>query len=217
MKHVAKGRSPERFEAWKALASEDWKPTYGDLQNPEKSIVHVALLEEQGWVCCYCGREIGQLDSHIEHFRPQETAPELALVFDNLFASCIREREPGAPLHCGHAKGNEFDEANHIAPTDAGCERRYLYTLDGAVLPADTNDQPARYMSELLKLDIAFLMNRRRAVLATVFDIDLLTTASDEELHRLAGAYRESDREGKLQSFGHVVARYAEQLLGRSV
>lgn len=216
MKYVAKGRSPERFEAWKALANAQWTPTYADLRHPQKAIVHEALLNEQCWVCCYCGREITQQDSHIEHFRPQETAPGLALVFDNLFASCIREMEPGAPLHCGHGKGSEFDEANHISPLDAGCEGRFLYSLDGAILPAATDDESARYMSDLLRLDLAFLRSRRREVLASVFDVDFLTTASDEELRRLAAAYREPDATGRLQSFGHAVARYAEQLAGLS-
>ena len=217
MKYVAKGRSPEQFETWKALANDSWTPTYDDLQHPQKKIVHEALLAEQGWVCCYCGRGIAQHDSHIEHFRPQETAPQLALAFENLFASCIREREPGAPLHCGHGKGNEFDEARHISPLDQGCERRFLYTLEGAIRPADIDDCPARYMTQLLKLDLAFLRNRRQEVLASIFDVDFLSTASEDELRRLAAACREPDERGKLTNFGHVIARYVEQLLGQTV
>lgn len=214
MKFVAKRHSPEQFETWKALANDSWTPAYGDLKNPQKKIVHEALLNEQGWVCCYCGREIAQHDSHIEHFRPQEAAPQLTLAFENLFASCIREREPGAPLHCGHAKGNEFNEASYISPLDPGCERRFLYTLEGAIRAADIDDGPAIYMTELLKLDLAFLRNRRQGVLASVFDIDFLSTASDDELRRLASACREPDEQGKLTNFGHVIARYVEQLLG---
>lgn len=216
MKRVVKGPVPATFESWKALASDRWAPTYDDLRNPQKRIVHEALLREQGWVCCYCGREIAQHDSHIEHFRPQETYPEQALSFENLFASCIREREPGAPLHCGHGKGNEFDEANHVSPTDPGCERRFLYTLEGAIRPFGIGDDAAGYMSQLLKLDLAFLRNRRQEVLASVFDIDFLSTASDDELRRLAAACREPDAQGKLTNFGHVIARYVEQLLGQT-
>jgi uncharacterized protein (TIGR02646 family) len=217
MKCVAKGRPPEAFETWKALANDSWAPTYDDLQNPEKGILHEALLREQGWVCCYCGRGIARHDSHIEHFRPQETYPEQALAFENLFASCIREREPGAPLHCGHGKGNDFDEANHISPLEPGCERRFLYTLEGAIRPVDMGDDAAEYMGRLLKLDLAFLRNRRQEVLASVFDIDFLATASDDELRRLAAACREPDTEGRLTNFAHVVIRYIEQLLGQTV
>lgn len=213
MKHVRKGLPPHDFDEWKASGNADWQPGYGELRNPQKRALHEALLREQGWVCCYCGRAIALGDSHIEHFRPQAARPDLALAYDNLFASCIREGEPGAPLHCGHAKGNAFEDARHLSPLDAGVERRYIYALGGAILPAHPEDAAARYMSGLLDLDNAFLRARREAVLALVFDADFLATASDAELRKLADAGRSPDAQGKIESFGHVVARYAEQLL----
>lgn len=216
MKYLVKRNSPSVFESWKALGSEEWKPSYGTLQNPEKKALHEALLQEQGGVCCYCGREITLADSHIEHFRPQEAREDLALEYTNLFASCIRESKPGAPLHCGHAKGNAFDEANHISPLDEHCERRYIYALNGAILPSDEADKAAKYMRELLRLDLEFLRNRRQRVLNTIFDPDFLATVSDADLRKLAEAYREPDQDGKLASFGHVIVRYTEQLLEAS-
>ncbi len=217
MRHFVKGPSPTAFETWKALANDDWQPTYDDLQNPEKRKLHQALLDEQGQVCCYCGRTISLADSHIEHFRPQELREDLALSFDNLLASCIRETEPGAPLHCGHAKGNEFDETLHISPLDPSCERRFIYTLTGSVLPGDESDVQATYMSDLLRLDIDFLRNRRHEALESVFDDDFIGSATDDELEALAVAFRIRNADGHLESFGHVLARYAEQLLGRTV
>jgi len=213
MKRVVKGESPPEFEAWKSASSADWTPSYRSLQNPQKRALHMALLKEQAGVCCYCGRAISLDDSHIEHFRPQELREDLALDYANLFASCIRETRPGNPLHCGHAKGNAFDEGSHISPLDVHCERRFIYQLDGAISPTDQPDRAARYMSELLKLDQAFLRSCRREVLASVFDPDFLLTATDEELGRLAAAYGEPDAEGRLESFGHVLRRFIEQLL----
>ncbi|HFJ9781965.1 TPA: retron system putative HNH endonuclease [Stenotrophomonas maltophilia] len=169
MKHVQKQEAPESFERWKAQANDDWQPTYADLQNPEKAQLQEALLSEQGWVCCYCGRSIEQAHSHIEHFRPQEHYPDRVLSYDNLHASCIRETSPGTPLHCGHAKGNAFDEALAISPTTPGCEQQFRYTLDGQIIPENDN---AAYMCNFLKLDIEFLNDRRAAVLQGVFDND---------------------------------------------
>jgi uncharacterized protein (TIGR02646 family) len=209
MRHVVKGAPPPEFEAWKAMANDDWQPNYGNLQNPDKGILQKALLDEQGQVCCYCGRSISLGDSHIEHFRPQEQREDLDLAYDNLFASCIRETEPGAPLHCGHAKGHGFDEARHVSPLDPECERRFTYSLAGAILPLD---ESARYMAELLRLDIEFLRNRRSEVLKRVFDDAFIASATDAELQSLAQAYRVPDAVGRRESFGHVVARYAEQL-----
>lgn len=213
MKHVIKGASPTPFEDWKAQASPDWQPRYADLRNPQKRALHEALLTEQGSVCCYCGRAISLADSHIEHFRPQELYDDLALDFANLHASCIRETRPGQPLHCGHAKGSDFREEAHLSPLDPDCERRFLYTPDGAVHPAIPSDSQASCMRDLLRLDIDFLRNRRREVLERVFDNEFLATASEAELARLAQGYRER-REGRHEDFGHVLARYAEQLRG---
>ncbi|WP_066098730.1 retron system putative HNH endonuclease [Xanthomonas massiliensis] len=213
MKHVQKQEAPVSFERWKAQANDDWQPTYADLQNPEKAQLQEALLSEQGWVCCYCGRSIEQAHSHIEHFRPQEHYPDRVLSYDNLHASCIRETSPGTPLHCGHAKGNAFDEALAISPTTPGCEQQFRYTLDGQIIPKNDN---AAYMCNLLKLDIEFLNDRRAAVLQGVFDNDFLENASTDELNRLREGYKRPDADGHLPDFGHIVARYAEQLMGEA-
>jgi uncharacterized protein (TIGR02646 family) len=214
MKHVRKApEEPAVFTAWKAKASADWQPAYENLQNPEKHTLHAALLAEQGYVCCYCGCAITQTDSHIEHFRPQESHADLALEYRNLHASCMRETHPGIPLHCGHAKGRDFDQDKAISPLDAHCEQRFIYALDGSIKPARDEDVAAHYMRELLKLDIAFLRNRRANVLQKIFDPDFLDSASREELQRLAQSFRQPDKNGRLTGFGHVVARFAEDLL----
>ena len=217
MKHVVKGGAPAEFDAWLSMANAEWSPTYPSLQNPEKRALHAALLKEQGDVCCYCGRSISLDDSHIEHFRPQESLPDLALDYGNLFASCIRESKPGNPLHCGHAKGNDFDEALHISPRDESCQRRFVYGLDGGISPADPDDEAAHYMNELLKLDLDFLRNRRRDVLERVFDPDFLTTATDDDLRKLAAVFGAADQDGKLDSFSHVLCRFIEQLSASAI
>lgn len=212
MKHISKQGSPARFEAWKSSKNQYWEPSYNNLQNPEKSVLHQALVEEQGWVCCYCGRGITLADSHVEHFRPQESYPDLALDFTNLHASCIRETKPGAPLHCGHAKGPAFDEAKHISPLDPDCEQRFIYAFNGAILAAVPTDAAANYMLSLLRLDIAFVRTRRQQVLESVFDPEFIQSATAEELLTLAGAFRARPGDRALDEFGHVVALYAEQL-----
>lgn len=213
MKHVIKGSSAPEFEAWKLSDAPDWTPAYGDLQNPQKRKLHESLLNEQGWVCCYCGRQIDFQDSHIEHFRPQERYPDLALSYENLHASCIRATQPSMPLHCGHAKGSEFDEALQISPLDAHCESRFTYTLDGGIVPSDATDTQAAYMIDLLKLDVAFLSNRRGAEVRSVFDPEFLETATMQELEKLRDAFSTRDSQGRGPSFGHVLARFAQQRL----
>lgn len=213
MKHVTKGQPAPEFEVWKVSDDPNWAPGYGDLQNPQKRKLHESLLSEQGWVCCYCGRQIDLHDSHIEHFRPQERYASSALNYENLHASCIRETQPGTPLHCGHAKGAGFDEALLILPLNAHCESRFAFTLDGNIIPSDAADAQAAYMVALLRLDIAFLRNRRGSEVRNVFDPAFLETVTTQELEKLCESFRARDAQGKEQSFGHVLARFAEQRL----
>lgn len=212
MKQVFKGTEPASFSQWKASTNDDWVPTYSTLQNPEKRALHARLLLEQGGFCCYCGRDIDAASSHIEHFRPQEHFEELALEYQNLHASCIRETKPGSPLHCGHVKGNWFDEAEHISPTEDGCELRFRYLLTGQIQATDTYDSPATKMIEVLALDIAYLNNRRQDALERVFDPAFVAQATDEDFKTITTALRATEL-GNQQAFDHVVARFAEQIL----
>lgn len=213
MKHVKKAAAAPVLDAWKASANLEWQPTYSNLPNPEKHNLHTALLAEQGWVCCYCGRSVVQQESHIEHFRPQSQRPDLALSYENLHASCIRETDPGTPLHCGHAKGSEFNETRHISPLDPACEARFIYSFDGQIIATGVADTEATYMVHLLKLDIAFLRDRREKAIRLVFDPTFLATVTDDELRVLRDSFRRYDENGRAPSFGHVLSRVAEQRL----
>ncbi|WP_242170450.1 MULTISPECIES: retron system putative HNH endonuclease [unclassified Pseudomonas] len=212
MKRVLKGTEPTSFTEWKNSANDEWCPTYPALRNPEKQALHNSLLLEQGFFCCYCGREIDASDSHIEHFRPQEQFEELALDYQNLHASCLRETKPGNPLHCGHRKSNWFDEAQHISPMDERCELRFRYLRTGEIQPKDSEDLPASKMIEVLALDISYLNNRRQNVIRLLFDEEFLSQASEEDLTRLVTAIRSADIHDQ-KPFDHIIARYAEQLL----
>ena len=101
MKFIDKSKEPEEFTNWKALANQDWQPNWDNFQKPEKNIVHNSLLQEQGYICCYCGRRISRQDSHIEHLKPRNQYPELALNYHNILASCQKEVKPKEPIHCG--------------------------------------------------------------------------------------------------------------------
>lgn len=214
MKRVLKGTEPASFTDWKNTANDDWAPTYPTLQNPQKRDLHAVLLQEQGCLCCYCGREIEAATSHIEHFRPQEDFEDLALDYQNLFASCLRETKPGNPLHCGHRKGNWFEETLHISPLNEQCELRFRYLQNGEIQPADSADQPAAKMIEVLALDIAYLTNRRRDTIRRLFDDEFITSVSNEDLARLVSVIRAA-RVSDQKPFDHIIARFAEQLLGR--
>lgn len=209
MRHVCKGAEPIEFTNWKLLENEDWRPTYSDLRNPEKAAFHHHLLEEQFFTCCYCGRSIHPSDSHIEHFRPQETSPELQLEYSNLLASCIRETPKNAQLHCGHLKDSWFEEDLAISPFDETCEARFGYSLTGVIDANQPEDLPAQTMIKVLGLNCEYLKNRREAALLGAFNASFLETASINELDLLIEGYS-LPVDGKLESFHHVIVRFAQ-------
>lgn len=213
MRHVVKGDAPDALENWKARKNENWEPRYLDFRNPEKRETHGWLLDEQGATCCYCGCRIDSDDSHIEHFRPQERYADKDLDYDNLLVSCIRETGPDLPLHCGHAKGGDFNEDLHISPLDPSCTERFVFGLNGSISTTGQEDASAQYMIDLLRLDISFLRNRRAATLAGIFDEDFLSTATEQELVILRRSYLGKIGEGALHEFFHVVARFIDGLL----
>ncbi|MGN7876618.1 retron system putative HNH endonuclease [Roseateles sp. 22389] len=215
MRHFAKRASPLAFEDWKRLKNDDWSPSYKTLAGEPRRALLRALLEEQSFLCCYCGRLVDETTCHVEHARPQETHAKLELEYLNLHASCIRVPEAqGATLHCGHAKGNGFCEERFISPMDETCERRFMYDAsNGAALRVDPDDVPAAYMLGLLDLNVNVLKAWRKAELDGVFDNEFVMTTTEEELRNIAESFRRADADGRGKSFGHVIARHAEQLI----
>ena len=72
MKHIIKQTEPESFINWKNKENDDWKPTYANIDKLERIDLLKSLKEEQGYICCYCERELKDGDCHIEHFKPKD-------------------------------------------------------------------------------------------------------------------------------------------------
>src|SRR5690606_34973565 len=110
--------------------------------------------------------------------------------------------------------GGNFEESKAISPLDLECEQRFIYSAsNGAIYPSNKADESASYMAGLLRLDIKFLRDRRAEALKHAFDDEFVSSATDDDFRKLAQAYRQPDTDGRLTSFGHVLSRYAEQLL----
>jgi uncharacterized protein (TIGR02646 family) len=210
VRRVIKFQEPSSFSEWKGLKNDDWSPTYETLQNPEKRELHASLVREQGFTCCYCGREIDLDNSHIEHFRPQSRRRDLELDYQNLFASCLKETPKGTPLICGHLKDEEFDESTFLSPILPAIEAHFSYTLAGDVRG---QSDPGRTMVRVLGLNHSFLTSRRSQALQGAFSDALLDDLTSRELERIAAAFRTPSETGRLEPFFHVVARFAEDLV----
>lgn len=166
MKHIQKQSTPHEMVQWKKTPNEDWQPTFQSLRGTKTGVVvKQALIKEQGALCCYCECQISEDDSHFEHFRPRDGFAELELDYSNLLCSCIREPKRDSDLHCGHYKGNWFDEKMLISPLDSGCEHRFKYNSHGKIEPADEMDQAAITTICKLGLNCSDLLAKRKALI----------------------------------------------------
>ncbi len=208
MRYIKKSDEPESFAAWKELANEDWKPSWKGFSKPQKTDVHNALLQEQGFICCYCGMRITKETSHIEHLKPRTTYPDLSLEYNNLLTSCQGESEeaPPEPVHCGHKKAKWYDEHLIVSPLEVNCTDFFEYNGDGEILP--TEDLDKQYAAEItisrLGLNIPKLMAmRREAIDGVLLGIEELT---DEEIQQLAQGYAQPDADGRYTPFCTAIA-----------
>lgn len=213
MKYIKKNPPPEKFINWKNLAGENWQPSWNNFQNPEKSIVHDSLLKEQGFICCYCGQRVEKKDSHIEHLKPRNKYPNLALDYDNLIASCQGENEtpPPIPVHCGHKKAEWYDEYLMVSPLNSNCSDFFRYTEKGEILPTkDTNYQKsAEETISRLALDLNKL-NRMREKAIEGLDIYNL---DNDEIKILINAFEKMNQQGEYEEFCHVLIYILKQFL----
>lgn len=214
MKHSKKQEPPERLTAWLADVNEDWRPSWDNFAGPPRSETKQALLQEQGWVCAYCGREIDAGGSHIEHFLPRSKFPERELDYANFFASCGPSGKKSAPKTCGDAKGNwvPTDPADLI-PSHPDCEKRFRYDGNGAINPANSSDQHVIDAIIVLNLNDDSLQLERKSILA---GLEAGIRAGEITAANVAAeiaSRRAKDADGRCESFGHVAARYLEEEL----
>jgi uncharacterized protein (TIGR02646 family) len=201
MKHIVKGPEPEAFTGWKALANEDWKPTFENLSGEPKAAVTAALMREQGHICCYCERRLVENDAHIEHFKPQNDADVDALDFSNMLFSCQNKIKKGEPRHCGNLKGGWFDPVLLVSPFHPDCMSRFSYWGNGSIHPANPEDQGASTTIEKLGLGIPKLNALGEKAIEPFLD----ETLTDDEVQRFASAYLEPDAEGRFGEFWTTV------------
>lgn len=206
MRYIHKGKEPTDFSKWKGQKNEEWTPTWDDLRTPQKPMVHDALLREQGYICCYCGRRITRDTSHIEHLKPRKTYPNLALEYTNLLASCQRERERREPLHCGSKKDDWYDEHLMVSPLDANCAEFFRYTDDGQILATEVTEKksPAHTTIDKLGLNIDKLNAMRRAAIEDILEV--IDSLTDEEKQKLLLGFEQPDANGQYEEFCDAIA-----------
>ncbi|MEH1923079.1 retron system putative HNH endonuclease [Nostoc sp.] len=201
MKYIKKSEEPESFTVWKNLANEDWQPSWENFSKPQKTDVHNSLLQEQGFICCYCGRRINTDDRHLEHLKPRTTYPQSALEYTNILASCQKDTVRKEPLHCGKIKDKWYDDNLMISPLDVNCAEFFRYTDDGQILATNNSEKQlaAETTIDKLALNIDKLKDLRAKALEPILEI--INTITEEERQDLILGFSETDSKGYYEEF----------------
>ena len=188
MKYIQKKSEPEEFTKWKSNGNRG----YRQLANLLKAEVKLSLMQEQGYICCYCESRLVENDSHIEHFKPQSSYSALELDYGNMHCSCLNQLGVGTPCHCGHLKLNWYDDKLLISPMDKTCEKRFKFDIYGGVQARDNNDKPAMETIEKLGLNIPKLRALRKEAIDAFNSPDI----TNEEQRTFFEDYLKKDSNG---------------------
>ncbi len=194
MKHILKQPEPQELIDFKAAESDNWKPSYGNLDRETKSATKEALMAEQGQLCCYCERRVTDDDSHIEHLIPQSAPAVDSLDYSNMFCSCQNVLRKEEPRHCGHLKDNA---ELAISPLDASCETRFSFTGDGHIHAATASDAVAIETIQTLGLDIPKL----NALRAGAIEPFLESRLTENDVRLFVTGYLQQDTQGAYGEF----------------
>ena len=210
MKYIQKGKEPQNLSDWKATQqSLGVNYDYKYLSNPEKKAVHISLLSEQGYICCYCCKRVEQSNSDMEHLAPQsKTDSELSVDYTNMLASC--GRDPDQPEYCGNKKKNL---AIGVSPLQANSEEFFDYSSSGEILQTANNlahQKDAQTTIKVLGLNHYDLTQGRKQA------FEALEGITQEEAELLAQVCQQMNGEGRYQPFCNAVLYFLKNYFGVS-
>lgn len=170
MKHIKKTGIPQQYSDWCKRVKGKENEDYGSLQNPEKGILHQALILEQGYLCGYTMRRIDNESSHIEHIKPEYLCREEErgsdLDYENMIACFPRQGMISKYRYGAQQKDKWWEDrgAQFVSPLNPNCEKLLIFNLKGEIASYNNNGN-AKKTIEVLKLDHKSLTeDRRRAI-----------------------------------------------------
>ena len=171
MKYIRKGRKPAKLAKFeRENAGTPQVAMYDGLTSDVRRALAVAMLKDQGHLCAYTMRRIGQsedfaADCHIEHMFSREARPDLQLDYRNMILCAPGRDKPRCEWGARRKDNAVVNEGNFVFPLRADCETRLRYRLDGSVCAASDDDAAAKSTVALLNLNHRELVSERIAAL----------------------------------------------------
>jgi uncharacterized protein (TIGR02646 family) len=218
MKYVRKAGEPHEYREWRnqVRGTQDENFPNG-LRNPLKARLHAALIHEQGFLCAYTMKRIGQETSHIEHIKP-ETLCRAECVGSDLdywnMVACFPREGMRRTYRYGAQERDDWWEnggADFVKPLDPNCEKRFRFDLDGNIAPVNGHAAATKTI-EKLGLDHPTLTeDRKRVIREFVFGKDGNDPLSPQSAEHHSAIICAASNRGEFQEFC-VAIRDALQL-----
>ena len=209
MKFINKKTTPAELITYKSTSGANYKDLIKN--HPDiADVVRLSLADEQGYICCYCGRQIdGIAHTRIEHIFPKSIPDFQPMDLDyenNLLAACDggnqdRKADPTKTPNDLFCDVYKDDKIIPVHPLNPACENKFLYDDNGDVFGVGSD---AEVTINLLNLNSSILKSKRKA--AIDYYIYYPVTDWKNEYDRLS----RKDSLGKFEPFCFVLQRYIE-------
>jgi uncharacterized protein (TIGR02646 family) len=228
MKYIEKGSGPKELSEWFNADPLDEKGNkifdekgskinrrYGQIPADIRAKVIEALLKEQGYICCYTGIRISEVNMHVEHLKPQSISKQNGDHDDIAYSNMLAAYPRGGCQFGARAREDWYDLENFIHPLNRLCETVFKFDLEGCIHPvADIdNDSPAKRTIAKLKLDHESIEEMRRQAIDEVFFPED-SILSEAKLRRIIDTgYSVRDSKGRYPHFCFIIEQVAKQVL----
>jgi len=211
MRAIVKRPEPASLVEYRAAGN----TSYNDYRY--KDGVRMSLVTEQRGLSCYCLSPIRPevAEMRIEHWHSQDNYPTEQLVYSNLLGACLGgEGQPRSLQYCDVYKGNRDLSRN---PSNPLSQVEKLIRFEGSGRIFSDNLTFNGELENVLNLNVAFLKNRRKAVL------DAFTGALSKRkglprktLEKWLRDWNGESHAGELEPFCQVIVYWLKKRLARA-
>ena len=222
LKKITKSKEPKSLTAYRSTIShknledtniyEDFKEkTKEQCREDKADNLRKQLLQEQGYICCYCMSRIDCNNSKIEHFRPQTKNRVVQIDYQNLFIACSGgEGSKAKEQFCDTKKGEKdldyidlLSSIEHSVNYVKGAKNIFVISTDKNI----DNE-----MNDVLNLNVTVLSQNRREVYDRVMKNLKSRGYTIANIQKILNYYK-TQHKGKFEPYCEMVVYFLSKKL----
>jgi len=220
LKQINKGREPLSLTKYRSSIShsdlnrsniyEDFKEKTKDgCSKSESHNLRRQLLEEQGYICCYCMSRIDCNNSKIEHFKPQTKYRNLQINYQNLFLACSGgEGKIGKEQYCDSFKGEDELESINLL---SSIENYIAYSKLGEISSIDSKID--NELNSILNLNNNILKRNRKESYQRLIQNMNKKGWTIKDIKHSINKYKTVDSKGKYRPYCEMIVYFLTKKL----